>query len=316
MTDEIRPTDSPPPSNAEHPSNGKSTTVPTEPDWEREYVIPNLQVCPASEEEYAAWLDRHGWQIREFRGRFWKKNHGFYEPVHWMARFHGNEVGKPCRCCWGYRATLAEESAHLANGSLPLHLCDEMDGFGAHRICKTRRWDLRKCLKLMEIIHIKTPEVLLKEGYELFRANYQRTRYGIFLNRKAYYKYIARYFDNKFFTVLCGFIDGKLTSYMITYVVGDTAYLDSIIMNEAGRLAQACTGLQFAMMKHLGKNNPEVMQVVDGMHAREKPYLDKYKERWGFRVAHFPSRYWFFPGAGATLKFFWPDKFYRLTGQG
>lgn len=316
MTEEVLSSKSPLSSKVRGPLSGESTASQIEYDWEHDYVIPNFQVFPASEEEYAAWLDRHGWKIKEFRERFWKKNHGFYEPVHWMARFHGDEVGKPCRCCWGYRATLEENDAHLANGSLPLHLFDEMKGFGAHRLCKTRRWDIRKCLKLMEIVHIDNPEFLLKEGVDLFRANYNRTRYGLLMSRNLYNKYIKRYFDNNFFCVLGGFIDGKLSAYMITFIIESTAYLDSIIMNESGRLAQACTGLQFAMMKHLGRNNPEVVQVVDGMHAREKPHLDRYKEKWGFRVAHIPSRYWFLPGTAAPLKFFWPDKFYRLTGQG
>ncbi len=316
MTDEIRSCMAPSSLKISESPSEKPKSVTVEEDWEREYVLSNLRVMPASEEEYAAWLERHGWQVNEHRGRFWKKNRGFYEPVHWMARFHGDEVGKPCRCCWGYRATLEENSVHLANGSLPLHLFDEMKGFGAHRLCKTRRWDVRKCLKFMETFHIDCPESLLREGFELFCANYSRTRYGLFLNRKSYNKYIERYFDNKFFSVLGGIIDGRLSAYMITYVIESTAYLDSIIMNESGRLAQACTGLQFAMMKHLGRNNPEVVQVVDGMHARERPHLDKYKEKWGFRVAQIPSRYWFFPGAAAPLKFFWPDKFYRLTGQG
>lgn len=282
--------------------------------WEEGFSLSSLRLEPASEVEYAWWLRSQGQQVKEHRGRYWKKRFGFFEPVHWMAELFEDEIGRPCKKCWGYRAALKKESAHIANGSVPLHLHRNVPDYGAHLLCKTRRWDLRKCLKFIEIKPISDPKVLYEDGFEIFKKNFERTHYGKRLSKNKFCQEAKNYFDFPFISVLGGFIDKELVAYLVTLIVEDTAYLDTIIMNDQARLLQACTGLQFAMMKHLGSKHPGIGQVVDGLHARENSLLCKYKEKWGFHVSKIPSFYWFFPGIGPVIKKAWPHKYYRLTG--
>lgn len=282
--------------------------------WEEGFSLSSLRLESATEVEYAGWLTVQGHHVKEYRGRYWKKRFGFFEPVHWMAEFYKDEIRRPSKRCWGYRAALTKECAHMANGSVPLHLHKNVSGYGAHLLCKTRCWDLRKCLKYIEIKPITNENVLYKEGFEIFKQNYRRTNYGKRLTKNKYCKQVKRYFDYPFISVLGGFIENRLVAYLITTVVEDTAYLETIIMNEQARLLQACTGLQFAIMKHLGGNHGEIKQVIDGLHARENLFLCKYKEKWGFHVAKIPSFYWFLPAIGPILKKTYPHKYYRLTG--
>lgn len=283
--------------------------------WEEGFSVSSLKLGAASEIEYADWLTIQGYHVKEHRGRYWKKRFGFFEPVHWMAKLHEDEISNPCKHCWGYRAALKKESAHIANGSVPLHLHENVSGYGAHFLCKTRRWDLRKCLKHIEIKPIYNPDLLFEEGFELYKKNYQRTHYGKRINKKNYCKEAKFYFDYPFISVLGGFIENRLVAYLVTIVVEETAYLETIVMNEQARLLQACTGLQFAIMKKLGKEHSHIKQLVDGLHARENHALCKYKEKWGFHVAKIPSSYWFLPGIGPIIKKTLPHKYYRLTGK-
>lgn len=269
----------------------------------------------ATESEMAAWLAKHGTTVVYRHGRYWRSSHGgFYQPVHWMARFQSDEIAKPALWCWGYRATLDDAAAGSANAALPVHFFDRLEGFDASCLSKNKRNTLRICQNNVEIRPVVELDLLVEQGYPLFLSSYDRTGYGHPQSRAAYRRAMARYFDAIFVSVLGGFIKGKLGGYLISICVGKTAYLDTLVVGTDERPYQIGTGLKYAFIKYWADRGGPVAEVIDGLHARENMGLCHYKEKMGFKVVRVPSRVWFMPGAEKLLKMRWPHKHYRITG--
>lgn len=269
----------------------------------------------ATESELAAWLARHGTAVVYNHGRYWMASHGgFYQPVHWMARLQPDEVQKPTAWCWGYRATLEDAAVASANAALPVHFFDRLAGFDAGCLSKNKRNTLRTCQNNVEIRPVKDLEILADQGYSLFLSSFDRTGYGRQKSRAAYRREMARYFDAGFVSVLGGFLGGRLGGYLISFCVGKTAYLDTLVVGTAERPYQIGTGLKYAFIKYWADRGGPVTEIIDGLHARENLGLCRYKEKMGFKIVRVPSRVWFMPGAEKILRMRWPHKHYRITG--
>ena len=306
-----------------HRRNGGSRQLPSNPvekhgyDWESGFDLAELDLEPASESQYADWILKHGGQVKEYKGRFWKHRWGFFQPIHYLARFHEGEIGKPGTLCWGYRAALHSESLHLANGGIPMHVHENLPSFGAYKLCKESRWNLRKCLKHLHIAPVMSSELISENGFELLKSTFERTGYGyrIILDKKNYKKWIDKHLNQSFIKIIGGFIEGRLVSFLIVFIIEDAAYLDAILMNDKARALQANSGLQFSIMRYLSKNIPSVFHVFDGLHIPEHPKLEKYKSKWSFDLKKIPAHFWIAPGCRSIIKFSFPHKHYRLTGQ-
>src|SRR5664280_2784820 len=118
-----------------------------------------------TEAEFESMREEEGARVVQCDGRYWEVVFpGFYQPVHWLARFRAAAVGRPALLCWGYRAALNDEDAHLANGSIPLHLLTHADQFTESGLVEFRRRDLRKCRREVELRRVRDPSLLLEQG--------------------------------------------------------------------------------------------------------------------------------------------------------
>lgn len=283
---------------------------------EKSFELPDLNLGTATEAELAQWLQRHGSKVVFHQGRYWLVSHAhFYQPVHWLARFKAHELIKPSAWCWGYRATLDEGSKELANAALPIHIFDQLSGFGLSMLPGNKRRNLRVCEKNVEIRTVFDLNTLAEQGYPLYHSFFSRTRYGHLRPRTIFEKQIRKYFDAGFTTVLGGFVKGRLGGYLIGMCVEKTAYINMLIVGTEQLPLQISTGLKYVFLKYLSEHKPHITEVADGLHALENPGLCRYKELLGFRVIPIPCAVWMLPGCKTFIKHRWPHKYYRIMGH-
>jgi len=110
--------------------------------------LASARLVPASEQEFALRLSLFGRPTVLSRGRYWvQTTRGFFEPINLLARLDAQELGRPTWWCWGFRTSLSETCAHLANGSMPMNLLSNLDTYTAEGLPAKRRSDLRKSEK-------------------------------------------------------------------------------------------------------------------------------------------------------------------------
>lgn len=271
-------------------------------------------LSPISEADYARYLGQEKKGIIEHHGRFWKKHAlGFYHPIHYMARMNNKEATRPANLCWGFRTTLCDSDAPLANGTLPVHILSDLENYDLSSIKQSRRTVLRKCWKLVEIVDVKEPGLLLEQGYEVVLSDYGRHKYGRLPSREEYLETIRRFFDWGF-PVVAGLREGKLGGFAVGCAIGETAYIEEIQIHSDFLKDNLASGLTYEIGQ-ICKRSPGVKELVHGLHAREKESLCYLKEDLGFKVRHIPSRVWFAPFCEGIIRQRRPHAYYRLCGH-
>jgi hypothetical protein len=128
--------------------------------WQ-ETVLPQL-----TEAEAAVWLREQGRIIIECKGRYWARAAaGFYQAIHTLARFSADEAVRPVGWSWGFRAPLAPQDAAAANATVSVYLLPDPTGYCAARLSSDRQRKLRKSLRELDIVVLRAPDILLKQGY-------------------------------------------------------------------------------------------------------------------------------------------------------
>ena len=268
-----------------------------------------------SEEEMAHWLSRRGGRVVHHKGRYWlAKPPGFFHAIHPLARMSAEEATRPDRLCWGFRTTLCEADAHLANSTLPVHILGDVAGYDLQKLSPRRRNQIRNCFKDVEIVAIETPDLLLEQGYGVAISAQSRTGYGRVPDPKRYKRDIERFFSAPCGFILGGLIDGRLAGYLTSYAVGSTAYVDEVTLATEYLGTNISSGLFFAWMQ-VCKSSGRIRQVVHGLHTPENAGLCRYKDSLGLSVVHLPAFAWFMPPTGRMVKRIRPYAYYRLKGH-
>ena len=269
----------------------------------------------ASERQYADWLKKRGAHVVLHRGRYWEKiAHGFYEPVHWMARLKTEEVSRPALACWGYRASLHESAAGLANCTMPMNLLSDVENYTLENLPAKRRTDLRKSQKRVSVLQLTSPKLLQDQGYDVSMSAFQRTGYGTPHSRQEYYQSEILSFPNQpFQTVIAGLVDGKLGGYVKAYAIEDTMYVHIVKIATEFLSTAIGTGIIFDLVQAC-RRNESIKHVVYGLHSPEDPRLIAFKEGMGFKTVTIPSHVWMLPGLRTVIRKKKPYAFYRLTG--
>lgn len=271
-------------------------------------------LIPVTEADYARYLERSGKQIIERSGRYWYKQlPGFYQPIHYMARMAADEANRPSNLCWGYRTTLRESDWAQANGSLPVHILSNLQDYDLPAIKQTRRTQLRKCWKMVEIIHLDQPDILLEQGYGVIVSDHGRHGYGKLESPEEFRQRILRCFKWNFVTIV-GVRDGKLGGFAIGSAIGPTAYLEDIAIHSEFLESNLCAGLTYELAQAC-RRSPGITELVHGLHAREKESLCTFKTEHGFKVEHIPSKVWFAPFCSEFIRQRRPHAYYRLCGH-
>ena len=136
---------------------------------------PDTELTVMTEAGFAAMRVEEGARVVERNGRFWGETaSGFYQPIHQIATFHGSEIHRPTWRCWGYRAALAPEDVQAANGSIPVSLMKDVQGFNEGMLDRNRTRDLRRCRREVEIRRIFDPDIFIREGYPVYVSARER----------------------------------------------------------------------------------------------------------------------------------------------
>ena len=239
---------------------------------------------------------------------------GFYQPIHLLARVSAAEVRRPARLCWGFRAALAPEDAHLANASVPVHLLSEVQNFEEGGLSRNRRSDLRRCRRLVEIRRLGDPSLLLEQGYEVFMSAVRRLGYWKPLSERAYRARILRRAAHGPRLLVAGLIGGRLRGYIDSYVVGDVLYNDEIFVATSALRTGIGTGLYVETLNTAARTK-SIRDVCNSLHRPHDVNLCRFKQGLGYRVVPIPARAQIRPPMRAFLRARRPELYYRLTGD-
>jgi hypothetical protein len=272
-------------------------------------------LTPISEPDRAAWLHDQGRKVVCHRGRYWTTTPaGFYHPVHHLARMTAEQATRPTPFCWGYRTTLADDQAHAANATLPVHLLPGMDDYDLQALSPRRRNKVRNSRKQVTFIEFLGPDLLYEQGYEVVLSAHKRTSYGKLPSPAEFRQQIAAFFQPRRGLILGGLVDGRLCGFMTSYAVDATAYVDDVFLRNACLKSNIGIGLFFEWVQACRRSG-RIREVVHGLHAREDASLCEFKEGLGLTVVHLPVRIWFAPLTETLVRIKRPHAYYRLTGH-
>ncbi len=272
-------------------------------------------INPMTEEQWAEVLRRQGKRVVFHRGRYWMELvRGFYEPVHWLAALTEDEATRPSFGCWGFRTRLKDAAAGLANGTMPVQLCSNVAEYSEQTLTPGRRNHLRRCRKRVQIVQLKDAQILRDQGHGVMLSAIRRTDYGQVPEREQYFSSVDLLVQDPHIVVLAGLAGDRLAGYVTGYAVGDVAYIQDVFLATEFLSTYVGTGLPFEFVQACRRAGT-IRHVVYGLHSIEDPRLCTFKVGMGFPPAYLPARFSIQPMVRMFLRYRYPYKFYRLTGQ-
>jgi hypothetical protein len=273
-----------------------------------------LDLTVMTEAEMASMQAEEGLRVVQRDGRYWCAIFpGFYQPVHLLARLRAAEIRRPTHLCWGYRAALSEEDVHLANGSIPVHLMTDIGQFTECALNESRRRDLRKCRRDVQLRRVHDPSLLVDQGYGVFVSAQRRVPYWPDLTEDAYRRRMGRRACDKRRLIVVGLIGGRLAGYLESHAVDGVLYADEIFVATEALCTGIGTGLYVEAIK-IAAGARSVDSVCIGLETPERPSLDAFKDGLGLPVVQVPARSSIPPAIGAFIRARRPASHYRLTG--
>lgn len=256
-------------------------------------------------------------RIVQHRGRYWRETlRGLFEPIHPMARLTAAEATRPSPLCWGYHATLAESAMGEANGSKPMHLLADPDGYGVHLLSANRRYHLRRSQRQVKFVQLLGLGHLEREGYEVFRSAQARTNnpYRTIHTKAEFLAEMEWFTSRPSGIILAGLVDDRLGGWIAGYAVDGTAYVELVDLATEALSTHISTGLHFEFVEAC-RRSPGVREIAHSPHIPEDEALVTFKEGIGFPVVQVPSKVWMVPFAEAFIRTRKPFLHYRLTGR-
>ena len=269
-----------------------------------------------SEAECGQWHEARGHRVVEHRGRLWVGSRRcFFQPVHHLAQLTAPEATRPARCCLGFRARLARQAWEVANCSLPAHTLPDPGTYRLDRLRPTPRRQVRQGLRATDIVALETPDLILEQGYPVAAQAHARDS-GIELpSRTAFRRNILSFFSPRRGLILAAVRGPRLLGFSLTYAVETAAYHDMVYVTGEG-LASKVPVCLFHVFATLVSRQPQLRELMHGVHVRDDPGLCEFKRRIGLAVTPFPARAWFFTGLDSLLRRTEPERYYQVTGRG
>jgi hypothetical protein len=268
-----------------------------------------------TERELAERRREEGVRVVQHGNHYWEQTGapGFFQPVNLLARLEPEEVTRPTPWCWGFRAAVAPES-DAANGTVPVVRSPELGDYTLDSLSSNRKNKLRKCQRLVRVVQLTGPALLLEQGYATVIDSLSRTRHKKPPSRERYAADVKKYFQGSHWCVLAGLIDGRLGGYLDGYVVDGIAYGGSAYYATWALPSNIATGLVFEFAQ-VCRRSGGAQVLVNGLHAREAPRLNQFKDDMGFVVEHVPIKWRLNPVARTLIRWCRSHAYYRLTGR-
>jgi hypothetical protein len=278
-------------------------------DW-RQATLPMMR-----ESDLARWVRAGAGKVVEVEGRHWVEVvPGFYQSLHYLARFTAAEFVRPSLLCWGMRAVLAEPDATVANVATPVHVLPDLAAYGPERLCRRRRQEIAKAERHVDLLALESPDLVLAQGYPLAQAAAARNPRNRPVPEAAFKGWVEAAFTAPGPVVL-GMLQGdRLLGFSFSFAIDGVAYSHQAFIGDLGRSLHLDL-LCFHAEALMAQRTPGVHTVVNGLHAPENEGLCAFKRRQGLIVAQYPSLTTMHPLAGSVIRRLRPHQFYRLTGR-
>jgi len=268
-----------------------------------------------TEEEFARWRCKEGANIVFHHGCYWEERRfGFYQPIHLLARLQIQQTTRPMQFCWGFLASLCEDDAVSANGSIPIHLLSNIQNYDLYSINKNSRQNIRKNRHLFNIVELTDTQLLQDQGYDVFLSATTRTRWKSSLSREKYIANLVDYVVPKRRLILAGFNDKKLCGYITGYAINGTAYGEDLYITTEASEYNLNRILLFEFVQ-VCRRSGGIYEFAIGQHWREKPGVVEFKERMGFPITYIPAKVEINPLVEQFIRWKYPHQYYRLTGR-
>jgi hypothetical protein len=269
-----------------------------------------------TEEELVAWKAEGGARrVVRAHGRPWLKTlPGFYEGVHYLARFRAEEARRPVRGAWGFRVALVEEDADEATATWPMCMLLDLQDYERSQLRRSVREDLRKCRSHTRLVWLTDAELLREQGYDVYLSAAMRVGKKGVRSREDYLAHIEGLAGDDRRLVEGALVDGRLVGYCDSFAVDGTAYGWNISVHTDHLRTCATNGLQYETFQAYRRTG-KVFQVVNGLHTPEQPGLMKFKERMGFQVVQVPVRLEMPTVLRYGMRKASPWGYYRMTGH-
>lgn len=263
-----------------------------------------------TEEELALWHRAQGHNVVLRRGRWWHESiRGFYQPVNFAAPLRAEEAAAPA-LSWGWRAVLADAAS--ANGALPMHVCEDLAGFGVERLNTMQRRNVEKCRKQVALVAADA-RLLREQGHEVVVSSLGRTGHQGAPSKERYLSELDAYAAPGRLLILAGLVGGRLAGYITGFAADGVAYVHVVYSTSESMRTGIGSGLLFEFIQCCRRSG-KIHTLVHGLDTPEKPTLRDFKAAFGLPVVRAPTLVRMNPLAGAWIRRRWPEKHYRLTG--
>ncbi|WP_445636761.1 hypothetical protein [Nostoc sp. DSM 114161] len=268
-----------------------------------------------TEEEFARWRSQEGANVVFHRGCYWEERRfGFYQPIHLLARLQIQQVTRPLQLCWGFLASLCEDDAVSANGSIPIHLLSNIPNYDLYSVNKNSRQNIRKNRHLFDIVELTNTQLLQEQGYDVFLSATTRTRWKSSLSREKYLVNLVDYVVPKRRLILAGLSDKKLCGYITGYAINSTAYGEDLYITTEASEYNLNRILLFEFVQ-VCRRSVGIYEFAIGQHWREKPGVVEFKKGMGFPIVYIPAKVQINPAVEQFIRWKYPHQYYRLTGH-
>lgn len=279
--------------------------------------LSDANLISITEEEFGDSLRESGTHILIHRDRHWKETYpGFYEPVHWMARFKAEQATRPALLCWRFRASLEKKSLSAGNGAIPIILLQDLESYTLESLPSKRRSHIRKCQRMVKLVQLTgepAKELLKQQGYEIFASAMKRFGNNRFLSQAKYQERMNNYIDSGHYFVMGGILGDELIGYLTAIVIDGTAYMEERLVKTEALKTDLGSTLTFEFAQ-ICKRSGNIHEIVSGQHSPEKQSLTEFKLSMGFQVQFVPVKIDMNPIIDKFIRWRYPNKYYRLKG--
>ncbi|HEY3347131.1 MAG TPA: hypothetical protein VGK71_05865 [Nitrospirota bacterium] len=252
--------------------------------------------------------------FKDQSGKWWYQlKPGLCWPVEVLSPDHsGEEIPLP-RKWLGYQHITHDEST--SNSRMMINVIEDLPAFGPASITDKRRnirAGAKNCaLELLERKNLKAAW----ECLEVWKNCNQRTGWKKRVDSRYFLKSWDMLFETPGVSVILGreAESGKAAGFLITKLVGDTAYVDTIA---------SCTDLLNTrvndLLMHSFLRSAQAQPEIKKAHYSLVSYietLEKFKRSHGFRPVSYPAFTFLMPAVAQLIKYYNLQSYNRMMGK-
>lgn len=225
-----------------------------------------------------------GSRVRTDRGRTWVSGtRGIWRPVAFLDPVDPGDVRFPSPTAIAVQGVVADPA--LATSNKPWVVFPDLADYGAARMAKVKRRDLRRALREFDYRVLVDPSLLADQGWEVASAAAVDSGSWTPSDETAYRTYVRALFDGMPPLVVAGTQEGRLAGYLMSYAIRDVAYLQDLYIAPWARTRNTGAGLYWLTLQ-AWRMVPGVTRASAGRALGTG--VDAYKQTIGAQVVDLP----------------------------